>query len=82
MILDASEPLLILFPQKFSFSYQKSESEDARKYEMNLANSEYREALEPIMTDCECVACKNHTRAYIHHLLTVKELLGPVLLMM
>lgn len=29
---------------------------------------------------CECLACKNHTRAYINHLIITKELLGPMLL--
>ena len=29
---------------------------------------------------CECHACKYYSRAYIHHLLIVKEILGEVLL--
>jgi queuine tRNA-ribosyltransferase len=32
------------------------------------------------MPGCQCHACKNFTRAYIHHLLKAKELLGDVLL--
>ena len=31
-------------------------------------------------TKCHCHACRNHTRAYIHHLLRAKELLSEVLL--
>lgn len=27
------------------------------------------------------MSCKNYSRAYIHHLLTVQELLGPILIM-
>lgn len=30
----------------------------------------------PIEEGCECFACKNHTRAYIRHLLNVNEILG------
>lgn len=35
-----------------------------------------------LVEGCECYACKNFTRAYIHHLINVKEMLAPVLLMM
>ena len=30
----------------------------------------------PIEEDCTCFACRNHTRAYIRHLLNVHEILG------
>jgi len=30
----------------------------------------------PIEEDCQCYTCQNHTRAYIRHLLNVKEILG------
>jgi queuine tRNA-ribosyltransferase len=30
----------------------------------------------PIEEGCECFACRNHTRAYIRHLLNVNEILG------
>jgi queuine tRNA-ribosyltransferase len=32
------------------------------------------------MTDCQCHACRHHTRAYIHHLLKSNELTADVLL--
>ncbi len=32
--------------------------------------------LGPIMEGCQCFACRNHTRAYIRHLLNVNEILG------
>jgi queuine tRNA-ribosyltransferase subunit QTRTD1 len=34
----------------------------------------------PLQADCDCYACKNHTRAYIHHLLRCDEMTGNVLL--
>lgn len=34
----------------------------------------------PLMAGCDCFACKNYTRAYIHHLLNVREMLGDILL--
>lgn len=29
----------------------------------------------PVDIDCGCYTCQNHTRAYLHHLFTTKELL-------
>ena len=34
----------------------------------------------PLVTDCQCYTCLNHHRAYVHHLLNAKEMLGWVLL--
>ncbi len=42
----------------------------------------YKDDLSPISDSCNCLACQHHTRAYIHHLLTTNELLGPILLTM
>ncbi|TQS39279.1 hypothetical protein Golomagni_00197 [Golovinomyces magnicellulatus] len=33
-----------------------------------------------LSAECQCCSCKNHHRAYIHHLLSAKEMLGSVLL--
>ena len=45
-----------------------------------LRDQIYRRDLRPIVAGCECYACKNHTRAYIHHLVTVHEIMGKALL--
>jgi len=34
----------------------------------------------PILLNCTCFTCKNHTRAYLHHLLNTHEMLADVLL--
>ena len=34
----------------------------------------------PLVTDCQCYTCLNHHRAFVHHLLNAKEMLGWVLL--
>ena len=34
----------------------------------------------PLEKDCQCYACRNHTRAYIHHLIRADEILGRTLL--
>ncbi|KAG0719185.1 Queuine tRNA-ribosyltransferase accessory subunit 2 [Chionoecetes opilio] len=36
----------------------------------------------PLLDGCECYTCRHFTRAYIHHLINVREMLAPVLLMM
>ncbi|KYQ59239.1 Queuine tRNA-ribosyltransferase subunit QTRTD1 like protein [Trachymyrmex zeteki] len=41
----------------------------------------YADDFSPICKKCKCLACQNHTRAYIHHLHHTKEMLALVLLM-
>jgi queuine tRNA-ribosyltransferase len=48
--------------------------------QLNLRNARYAEDDRPLDPDCSCPACRNHSRAYIHHLLKCDEMLGPMLL--
>jgi queuine tRNA-ribosyltransferase len=48
--------------------------------QLNLRNAKYAEDTRPLDPDCSCPACRNHSRAYIHHLLKCDEMLGPMLL--
>ncbi len=52
----------------------------SREGEMNLRNAKYTEDLKPIDEECECYTCKNHSRAYIQHLIKANEMLGATLL--
>ena len=47
---------------------------------MNMRNARYIEDFAPIEAECDCYACKNFSRAYIRHLVTVGEILGATLL--
>ncbi|MDA0901995.1 MAG: tRNA guanosine(34) transglycosylase Tgt [Proteobacteria bacterium] len=47
---------------------------------INIRNSQYAEDLSPLDQDCACTACKNHSRAYLHHLVKAKEILGSMLM--
>ena len=47
---------------------------------INLKNAKYKEDFSPIESDCDCYACKNFTKAYIRHLVTLDEMLGARLL--
>ncbi|MBE6541018.1 MAG: tRNA guanosine(34) transglycosylase Tgt [Ruminococcaceae bacterium] len=43
---------------------------------MNLLNEKYMNDPRPIDENCGCPACRNHSRAYIRHLIKAKEALG------
>ncbi len=47
---------------------------------LNLRNARFREDASPIDPECDCPACAHHSRAYLRHLLTCGEALGPRLL--
>lgn len=57
-------------------------SQEITSLEINLKEKKYQEDFAPLVRGCSCYCCKNHTRAYIHHLLVTNELLAGVLLMM
>lgn len=47
---------------------------------LNIKNSEHRESELALDENCDCLACRRYSRAYIHHLFRVQEMLGPQLL--
>jgi len=47
---------------------------------LNINDPVYATDNTPLSSQCDCHACRNHTRAYIHHLLLAHELLGSILL--
>ena len=47
---------------------------------LNIRNARHREDPGPLDPACRCPACRNHSRAYLHHLFRCREMLGPVLL--
>ena len=51
-----------------------------REGKKNFHNAQYMEDLRPVEEDCDCYCCKNFSRAYIRHLITVGEALGGTLL--
>ncbi|MEJ1283169.1 queuine tRNA-ribosyltransferase accessory subunit 2 [Cricetulus griseus] len=57
-------------------------NQEMTSFEINLKEKKYQEDFRPLVNGCSCYCCKNHTRAYIHHLLVTNELLAGVLLMM
>jgi queuine tRNA-ribosyltransferase len=47
---------------------------------MKLRNAAFRRDPRPVEEDCTCPACRRFSRAYLHHLFNVDEMLGPILL--
>ena len=43
---------------------------------IKLRNSQYRTDLQPVDEACACYTCRHFTRAYLHHLQRVNEMLG------
>ncbi|MBI4436803.1 MAG: tRNA guanosine(34) transglycosylase Tgt [Candidatus Omnitrophica bacterium] len=43
---------------------------------LNLKNASYALESGPIEEGCDCLACRGYSRAYLHHLLDAKEILG------
>jgi queuine tRNA-ribosyltransferase len=43
---------------------------------LKLRNSRYRDDPRPVDPDCGCYACRHFSRAYLHHLQRINEMLG------
>ena len=51
-----------------------------RRGDVNIRNARHADDPRPIDEHCKCPACKDYSRAYIHHLTKANEILGPMLL--
>lgn len=58
--------------QIFSSEFKMQNS----KFTMDITKKIYADDVKPIDEYCACYTCKNFSRAYIHHLFHVRELLG------
>lgn len=47
---------------------------------INIRNSKFADDMSPIEQGCNCYACTNYTRAYVHHLVKIGEMLGAILM--
>eukprot|EP00099_Drosophila_melanogaster_P021178 NP_648320.1 uncharacterized protein Dmel_CG3434 [Drosophila melanogaster] len=48
---------------------------------LDITDEAIKEDFTPPLSNCNCLTCQKHTRAYLHHLYKTNELLGPILLM-
>lgn len=51
-----------------------------RRGTVNLRNARHLDDTRPLDESCSCPACRNYSRAYLHHLIRAEEMLGPMLL--
>jgi len=47
---------------------------------INIRNAQHAENSSPLDNKCTCPACKNYSRAYLHHLVKCGEILGSMLM--
>jgi queuine tRNA-ribosyltransferase len=47
---------------------------------VKMRNARHKRDARPLEDGCPCTACTRHSRAYLHHLFNVDEMLGPILL--
>jgi queuine tRNA-ribosyltransferase len=47
-----------------------------RRGVVKLRNARHRDEVKPLDEECPCYTCRNFTRAYLHHLQRVNEMLG------
>jgi queuine tRNA-ribosyltransferase len=50
-----------------------------RRFRIRILNETFRQDPRPVEQDCSCYTCRNHSRAYLRHLFSVKEPLAAVL---
>lgn len=48
--------------------------------DLNIRNAQFRNDESPLDPNCRCSVCKRYSRAYIRHIFTAKEILGPILI--
>ena len=63
-----------------TFALSHVDGEGRKALGLNLWSIENATDLSPLTPDCACYTCQRHHRAYVHHLLSAKEMLGWTLL--
>ncbi|MBI2208648.1 tRNA guanosine(34) transglycosylase Tgt [Candidatus Woesearchaeota archaeon] len=56
------------------FISPESKGSPKNKFRINIDNAKFKLDKNPIDKNCNCVACKNYSRAYLSHLFRTKEL--------
>ncbi len=52
----------------------KAGGKKRNKFRIHIDNAKFLEDKDPIDKACKCFTCKNHSRAYLHHLFRAKEI--------
>lgn len=81
-IFDSSYPYVLTEASKALTLIYNNDIKNKHQAVISIADKSYVNDFTPISEYCECLACKNHTKAYINHLHNTKEMLCYILLMM
>jgi tRNA-guanine family transglycosylase len=58
------------------FIYPEDGGKKENKFRLDINKSKYKDDKKPISSVCKCYTCQNYSRAYLHHLIINKEILG------
>jgi queuine tRNA-ribosyltransferase len=78
-ILESVERGMDMFDCVIPTRYARSATLFTNRGRIRLTHKTYRRDFYPIDPNCDCYACKNFTRAYLHHLFNANEVLSAVL---
>ncbi|KAL7797511.1 tRNA-guanine(15) transglycosylase-like protein [Trichoderma ceciliae] len=59
-----------------TFSFPPPSLDEVQPLGINMWSPEHNTAVVPLSEGCQCYTCSKHHRAYLHHLLNAKEMLG------
>ena len=51
-----------------------------RRGQVNIKNARHQDDPRPLDAECSCPACRNYSRAYLHHVVRAQEIIGSMLL--
>ncbi|KAK5663002.1 hypothetical protein OQA88_6416 [Cercophora sp. LCS_1] len=81
-ISDAGIALNFTFPAPDASSVPLQNGTRLLPLGSDLSSPTYKFSTAPLSENCQCYACKRHSAAYVHHLLSAREMLGWTLLQM
>ncbi|CAG8451200.1 3406_t:CDS:2 [Ambispora gerdemannii] len=62
------------------FEVSNSSTSNTIPRSINLLDPQFKKDFRPFVPMCTCIACLNYSRAYVHHLVDTREMLGSILL--
>ncbi len=78
-LLEAIERGMDMFDCVIPTRYARSATLFTRRGRIRMTQRRYRRDFYPIDVSCRCYACREFTRAYLHHLYQSNEILGTIL---
>ncbi len=78
-ILESVERGIDMFDCVIPTRYARSATLFTNRGRIRLTNRKYRRDFYPVEPNCGCYACRNFTRAYLHHLFVANEVLSAIL---